>query len=1386
MEGTDIIKALGAIKTSIDLLKALNDFWSKIASNEDFDQALFNTLVSVDRHYGSEIFGGDIQQVFKNPELKSHLREILFAYGEIDQHVLSQYIDLETLPEDFFEIFMSIYFEELTKYDELRKSISDWQQSQDLINIKEGVGKVSEELQSLKGILGKLLVQNNTLAEVKPIRYSSVTGYLERSVVSFREYTSTNLGDDYSRKRFLDTSSKTLFESLCLHGKIVLLGVGGFGKSIELKHLAHQISEDNNSYPFLIKLDSYSSERIEELLQSECENWNQIPEEKINLIFDGLDEIHTNEIDHFIRKLNRFSKSHEHIKIVVSCRNNQYVLDDNGFGPLDQFEVYSLAPLQYAEIKTYLSEQLKESDEIYFTKIWERNLYDLIQSPFYLVKITRLYIDNGYLPNRRSDLFEHLTNEKIKSDFKKFKISGIDLRAYNSRIKKEIYRIAFVCQCLDKGVLDELTELQEIVTDEQILRRVQFSFLFNRGDDNKWEFEHNNFREYFAAIFLGFKGLEFIKKLIAFPPSFSMVKPQWVNTLTFLVSILDKESRLCKDLLEWLVEIEPDLLFRMEKEKLDLTLRLKIAHDIVEKYESRELWLRSEKFTTADIASFIAGSSETFHWVSNRLKSKDNRVIFHTVEILDNLKVDKNQKLQLIALLHKSLENVGLDEYTCYRTVKLLVRFGMKDESVLTILQSKPDYANCQYIRAACYYFIRLNGLADKYITLLIDGIPLQKELGVLKNTRVRTRKVYTQTETENLEKAISSIKEKASLIQLINWAIECLNDTPKLKAESIIELIAEKCKDFNLGDIDLFVLFINFLTEAERCYQREVEKILINIAKESGLKHRVFKELFTECSSREDRQYWLLPKLADIEEASLVFKCYASGEVSDDFIRGFRNLLGGQNQDVHDWFHTRINEYSGDQFLYAPIEPSWDEQMKIKHREDLYYLFDKQALIKRAQGIFDAHDKSNLKKKDMARRIARDTLNSDLKENLALDILRDLSHNNEEDVSMCDFLDFVNDEDRWRWYKVSTIISKETHHQVILSETEIAYLKKWTDGVLSDCDFKTALTMSDDTYYYRNLEMFIAYLVRSHGFEIANHLKLDFLHMASNIVLIRKRLANEDEGESDVAQELILWVESQCGGASTKQKVLEILKADAPDSVISSLASFCARRKIVECLPSFLSLIQNKSCRDHPRNELLDHYVDLNGEPARIVDVIDQFSFNSKVHALDLLNNVEYSGVEKLCLRFLSKEDDLDKQLELIFKMIRFSHRSGYRELAHWVDLHKTLPMSNRFHISMEPSEDLPNDVYQYFIQIYETAVENDFGDWDHEGRRSYLDVILKAGTQSEDAYMTVRDKFNQWMNKYEIHSFMYFKIEELDKLYFQKANPAISFDEVLDLLSD
>lgn len=1386
MEAADIIKALGAIKTSIGLLKALNDFWSKIASNEDFDQALFNTLIKVDEYYNAEIFGGEIQQVFKHPELKNHLKEILFAYGEINQEVLSQYIDLETLPEDFFEIFMSFYFEELTKYDKLRKSISDWQQSQDLIMIKTGVGKVSEELQALKSILGELLVQNNALEDVKPIPYSSVSGYLRRSVVSFRDYTSTNLSDDYSRKLFQDTSSSILFESLSFHGKVVLLGVGGFGKSIELKQLAYQISQDSNSYPFLIKLDSYSSERIEELLEDECKNWAHIPNEKINLIFDGLDEIHTNEIDHFIRKLNRFSKRHQQIRIVVSCRNNQYVLDDNGVGSLDGFEVHSLAPLQYDEIRVYLSEQLKEGDETFLNKIWERNLYDLIQSPFYLIKITELYKANGYLPDRRSDLFEHLTNEKIKSDFKKFKLSGIDLRTYNARIKKEIYRIAFVCQCLDKGFLDELTELQEIISDEQILTRVQFSFLFNRGEDSKWEFEHNNFREYFAAIFLKDKGFDFIKELITFPPSFSMVKPQWVNTLTFLISILDKDSKMCRDVMHWLVNIEPDLLFRMEKEKLDLAVRLKIAHDIIDKYESRELWLRSEKFTTADIAGFISGSPEAFDWMSTRLNSENNRVIFHTVEMLENFKVDENQKLQLVDLLRKSLQNTGLEEYTCYRIIKLMVWFEAKDESLLTLLQSRQDYTSSQYIRSACYYFIRLNGLADKYIRLLIDGIPLQKELGVLKNTRVRTRKVYTQTETENLEKAISSIKEKASLLHLINWAIECLKETPTRKAESILELIAAKCEDFNLGDEDLFNPFVEFLIAVERSYQPEAEKKLLDIVSKAGLAHRVFKELFAKCSSREDREYWLLPKLAGMEEAALVFKCYVSGEVSDDFIRGFRNLLGGQNQEIHDWLHESINEYSGNQFLYAPREPSWDEQMKMKHREDLDYLFDKQGLISRAQSIFDAHDTSSLKKQNMTRRIARETLDADLRENLALDILRDLAHNTEDNVSMGDFLDFANDESRWRWYKVSTLISKETNHQVILNETEIAYLKKWTDCVLPDCDFKTALTMSDGTYYYRNLEMFIVYLVRSHDFKIANHLKLDFLHMASNMVLIRKRLAEDGEDESDVAEELILWVESQCGEAATKQKILEILKGDAPDSVISSLASFCASRKIVECLPSILSLIQNKSCRDHSRNELLDHYVDLNGEPAKIVDVIDQFSFNSKVNTLDLLNKVDYSGTEELCLRFLSQEDDIDKQLELIFKMISFSIKSGYRELAFWVDVNKTLPTSYRFRTSIEPFESLPTNVFQYFIQIYESAVENDFGDWDHEGRRSYLDIILKAGTQSEDAYMTVRDKFNRWMDEYDNHTFMYFKIAELDKLYFQKANSALSFDEVLDLLHD
>lgn len=1386
MEIIDLIKALGALKTSVSLLKALGDLWTKVATEEDFDKALSNTLIRVNDHYDSEIFGGDVQYVLNQPEVKDHLKEILFAYGEIDQEVLSDYIDLDTLPKNYFEVFMSIYFEELIKYKELRKSVAEWQKSQDIVTIKDEVGRVQEELQTIKNTLGILLHQNDVLEEIRPIQYPSVTGYLPRSVVSFRDYTSTNLSDDYSRRLLLDAGSLTLFDSLNNKRKIVLLGVGGFGKSVELEHLAYQISKDQSSYPFLLKLGNYASESIDDLLREECDVWDQIPEERISIIFDGLDEIHKDEIDLFIRKLNRFSKLHPEKRIVASCRNNQYVLDDSGFGPLDGFAVYTLAPLKYEEIQSYLSKQLEENYQEFFDRIWERNLYDLIQSPFYLIKITQLYRDNGFLPKKRADLFEHLTSEKIKSDYNKFKLSGTDLRTYNKRIKKEINRIAFACQCLDKGVLDEFEELQEIVEDEEMLKRIQLSFLFNRGDHNKWEFEHNNFREYFTALYVKQKGFNFIKELMAFPPSFSKIKPQWVNTVTFLISILEKGSKLSDDVLAWLVEIEPDLLFRMEKEKLDISIRLKITKDIIEKYESRKLWLRSEKFSLVDIASFISGNDEAFDWMLARLSSDDDRVLSHTIEIMDGLRGNENQNPQLIESLDKVLKKDGLDEYTYYKLVKLMVKLEVRDESIIKVLRSKPDYEDNQYIRAAVYYFILSNNLADKYINLLIDGIAMLKELGVLRNARVKERKVYTQTETENLEKAISMICEKASLAQLMKWAIESLKSTPKRKAESILEVTAEKCKNFNLRDEDLFNPFVDFLIAVDRSYQPVIEKKLLEVVENTGLRYDIFKRLFKECSSHKDNGYWLMPKLTGIKEAAMVYESYVSRQISDDFIRGFRNLLGGENNEAHDWLHDKINKHSNNQFLYSPKELPWDQKMKLKHTEDIDYLFDQQSLINLAQRIFNTYDKSSLKKKEIARRITRGTLNTDLRENLALDILRDLVEEDERGVSMNDFLDFVNDENRWRWFQVSELLSKEIQHQVDLEAREIRFLRQWTEEKFPECDFKTALTMSGSTYHYRYLEKYIVYLVRSHDFEISNSLKLDFLYMSSNFVLLKKRSSDDSGNDSDLPKELFQWIVSKCGLEATKQKTVEVLKESLPEDVTVNLASFCANNNVFECLPSILSHIQDRSYNDYNRNRLLDAYFELDGNSNSIVKIIDQFSFSTMLHTFELLNKCGYSELEKLCLQFLEEEEDIDRQQELINRMVKCSLRSGYQELANWIEVNKQLPDRNRVYTSLEPSDNILKDVYPYFIQIYECAVENDFGDWDFEGRRSYLEIILKAGTQSESSYNEVRFKFNQWMDKYDNHTFLYLKLEELDKLYFQKANPTMSLEQVLELLNE
>lgn len=1376
-----LLKSLSTIKSSIGVLKSLKVFWQQHAVGGEFDQALSSTLIEVDKHYSGEIFGGDLRQVFNKTEVKSQLQQVLFAYGEIDKEELAKNIYFENLPDDFFEVFMSIYFNELIKHEETRKSLADWANSQDIISIKEGVSRVEEELKEMKTLLIGLLSKQLKLEELKPVSYPKVPKYLERTLVPFLEFTSSNLEHEIVSRQLWKSDTLNLEGLIQEKNRIVILGVGGFGKSLEFRHLAYVLSIQDTTFPIHIDLADYSDESIEDLLSQECGQWTLIPEERVVLIFDALDEVHTSQTDFFIRRLNKFSKSYNRVKIVVSCRNNQYPLDPDGKGPLDGYEAYSLAPLGNGVILNYLVDELGNEGEEFYQNLWDRNLLDLIGSPFYLIKVTELYIENGLLPEKRSDLFDHLTTKKIENDLEKFKLIGIDLRNFTYKIKKEIYKIAFSCQCLGRGSLDEFEELQEIVHDNEMLQRIQRSFLFNRGDKNKWEFEHNNFREYFTAIFLKEKGFEFIKQIVAFQPTYTKIKPNWVNTLTFLISILDQNSDLNHKVIHFLVEHEPELLFRMEKEKLDLSIRLKLAQEIAMKYESRDLWIRSQKFSTHDISLFISGSPDAFEWLEDRLGSKDSKILLHTLEFLEGFELNSEQKQSLINKLISILSIYGLDEHFYYKTVKLLLKLEVKSEAIVKLLHSNPQYEKRQYIRAGLYLYIKSNKLSDKYLSLLIDGTSQVRKLGVLRNSRRRKRDIYTNLESQHLIEALNAIIDPDSFIRLMEWVTNLPKRSDISIHQSLVEVLVEKCSDYNLEDPKIFDVFVKFLVYVDRAYFQESESQLLEVVKEKDLSNQTFRKLFEQSSSHRDHGYWVMPKLAGIKEVQIVYNEYISGKISDDFVRGFRNLLGGENEEAREWFHTKINEHSGNKFLYDPPVPDWDEIMSKKREDTIGYLHNRESLITSARQIFDIYGQDILLKDHLKRRLGRDLLDSDLNESFALDILRGIS--TEEGVTFDQFVKHVNDSANWEWIQMIEFLSLERDHGIELQPRDIQILRSWTEKRLITCDFKKALTQSGDQISIKPTEIYVTYLIRHHEFEFPSHAILNLLYMASNHLLLEKKDEDEDQ-DIDKSEEFLNWIIEKCGFEETKTKVLEILSEDIAQDVFTNLILFTAKHEIYDSLPLIHTAIQSNSFKDYLKRDLLDSYLKLNGDLVNIAKQIDKFSLYTMLHAIDLLYENEYPEIEKLCLNLFETLEDTDKQLELIQRMISFSFVSGCHQLSRWIERNSELPTKHNFQSSISSNETLLKGSYEFLVSIYETAIEHDFGDWDFDGRRSYLELILKAGTLSEESYNYVRMKLCRWMKEYKDHQFLFFKIQELDTQYFQTVSPTMTLDEVLSLI--
>ncbi len=186
--------------------------------------------------------------------------------------------------------------------------------------------------------------------ESPKIKYGEVPQYLARKVYLTKEYNSEN--------RFLlrDEFAEDLTSVIQQKKLIVLLGDAGVGKTTEFLRVASYFyKEECGLYSIFISLNKY----VQSLTELLPPNWNDIPENQLLLILDGLDEIESKNRNDFIRQIELFAEQHPTSHVCISCRTNFYRSEtQQSSGTLNKFSSYTLLNLSSEEIEKYIGIRL--------------------------------------------------------------------------------------------------------------------------------------------------------------------------------------------------------------------------------------------------------------------------------------------------------------------------------------------------------------------------------------------------------------------------------------------------------------------------------------------------------------------------------------------------------------------------------------------------------------------------------------------------------------------------------------------------------------------------------------------------------------------------------------------------------------------------------------------------------------------------------------------------------------------------------------------------------------------------------------------------------------------------------------------------------------------
>ena len=1208
----------------------------------------------------------------------------------------------------------------------------------DITNIENVNIKSSEDFQ-------KLLSQNKvdktdlTQKDFQKLigKIENKKGIIQREIFS-SDKSQNNLISSFLGKTILDD---TLEKCIKTENKVILLGNPGLGKTTELERLAINIINDkgNELIPIYRNLKNFTSNHdIESIL---FKNWESY--KNLIFIFDGIDEIP--DIQDFNSKLETFiyylNTNEIEFKFILSCRTNVY---ESLIKNISDFKVYYLRDLYYHESINLLKQ--KCGNAIIDSLSFDSTITEFLKNPFQVNILADYIKENKKLPSNSSELWESYINLRLTHDdnHKLIKKSlNIPL------IKRLSIKASLVNELMQRNTISN-EELYEVASSNSSdFKDFKDNPLIDKNKElDEWFFEHRNIQEYFAAKAISDRGINEILEFIQIN-DLGKTHPSLFNTITFLINLLDNNSDTYKALVNWLIDNEPELLFKADYNRIDLDTKIKVfqAHFTKECID-KTLWINTNRtFEIKEIAQF-GNCPENYKFLLKIISNSSDyhiRTINSAISILSFFNIPEDSLLDLKELLFEKLNEEDL-----HISIKSELLYLIKNQNL-----ANDDEA---YLKSLFEVFKSEThkALNNNLLLLLSEKDDIDSFFAYIKEEFLRAHKlkerlIPDETIRGNEILINNLILKLTSADNFLELAKYFFNDNSSLYTyDDYLNKLSSKLLDFIKQDPEFIDKILDSVIDDVSYHIHD--KLLSELIVKSKSRDRAIIHLLKN-QDFEKVDYFIAGIISESELNAVVDILIEKG-ISVERIERFRNFIANLNIRRLGVKFERLMKRKGIKFKEPVLTDTKVKRNKRKYekglQDNLNILFSKRRLLKRIKKFF-RKNKAEIKKNEL-----HDITMDWYKENghgnvmeTSLSIIQTLLYQYTNGPISYDIVKKYLENDYLIYNKIKTILEeyKKSNRPFKVSNRQMKTIEKWCLLKCSEIDFDNIVTIPQPNTFRYNQNYKI--------FELIFFFQKEFEFSLPQNFLVNCIQYYEFDRSSEVDESFLRLKDLINNETLFDEKIIHNINNETLIGLaLSKHIEYALNNNLEAAFPEIRSLFINHASIYNDSRKI-EKYIELTGDENILLDCCEAFE-NHKFwsiirimigmelfpeycietsinyldtgedsHRLDALN-VLFELNEPIAIDYLI--DFLEKKIILSLMSVKFLNYNAIVDFGNLEKLFKLI-------FDDEDFDDFESSRYREFVMNYVSNISN--------SKEGFENVMLMLDKRKKELAKNDRDLF-------------------------------------------